>query len=800
LNFFAHPELLYCIPVVLSFLVFFYFRGKKLADFKLNQLVSSKFKNQSIPSFSKFRRIQKFCIFTLGTALILIGLAGPQWGHIKRSISPRGIDILIAVDLSKSMLARDIEPNRLERVKLSLSNLLYRVKGDRLGLIAFSGSSFLQCPLTLDHQAFSKSLDDLEVGLIPRSGTNLAQPIQEAVHSFSKEDTDKFLILISDGEDLEGEGLKQAKLAAKQGVKIFTIGIGSPEGAFIPTDAIGQPPQNFLTDRQGQKVITKFDRTTLEGIAKATNGQFLPIGPTGEGIDHVFTELQTFGQKKLREEFSTSLPINRYQIFILLGLVFLISESLTSDTKRKKAIKATSFILMMFCMGGCWKPENIELAEQAMENGDYLKAAESYSKQIEMVQEDEEIGLLSLNTGLAYLRGNNIDMAEKFLEKALEKSINSPSLQSKVLNALGNIYYSKTNSFLDRQDVNQARKAWEKSRSFYSDAISVDQHSMAEENLRLLEEQIEKRIDALVCKIQGIVWRDINGNGKPDENEPRLNSVVFWDRDSNGEHNESLEPFVNTDQDGQFAFEWISGNYPISLPVGSSLKEQNQSKDSVLLAVLPIPPPPLNVNNVKNHLINLNAPGTYTLLMPWRAAPLLKGKVWSDTNGNGRMDSLESGTNTATIFIDTNGNFIADENETSFKPNEEGIFSQPVPPGQYSVSISPDNPDANITCPIEKNKAYLTWVDFEQNSAALNFGLQQDSNSSNSSQSDESQQSDQSKSQNSENSEDNAHNQLQNSDEVNALYERLLQETESKSEPLQFGQAPPSDSASGRDY
>ena len=164
------------------------------------------------------------------------------------------------------------------------------------------------------------------------------------------------------------------------------------------------------------------------------------------------------------------------------------------------------------------------------------------------------------------------------------------------------------------------------------------------------------------------------------------------------------------------------------------------------------------------------------------------------------MDSLESGTNTATIFIDTNGNLIADENETSFKPNEEGIFSQPVPPGQYSVSISPDNPDANITCPIEDNKAYLTWVNFEQNSAPLNFGLQQESNSSNSSQSDESQLSDQSKSKNSENSENNAHNQLQNSDEVNALYERLLQETESKSEPLQFGQAPPSDSTSGRDY
>ena len=141
--------------------------------------------------------------------------------------------------------------------------------------------------------------------------------------------------------------------------------------------------------------------------------------------------------------------------------------------------------------------------------------------------------------------------------------------------------------------------------------------------------------------------------------------------------------------------------------------------------------------------------------MPWRAAPLLKGKVWNDTNGNGKMDSAESGTNAATIFIDTNGNFKADENETSFKPNEEGIFTQPVPPGQYSISISPDSPDANITYPIEDNKAYLTWVDFEQNSAALNFGLQLESNSSNSSESNDSQKGEQSEGEQSENSQNN---------------------------------------------
>ena len=140
------------------------------------------------------------------------------------------------------MLARDVRPNRLERVKLGITNLLDRVSGDRLGLIAFSGTAFLHCPLTLDHQAFAKTLNDLEIGTIKTPGTNLAGPIEEASRSFSKNDRDKFLILLSDGEDLEGEGLKRAKEAKDQGIRIYTIGIGSPEGARIPMDPLGQPP------------------------------------------------------------------------------------------------------------------------------------------------------------------------------------------------------------------------------------------------------------------------------------------------------------------------------------------------------------------------------------------------------------------------------------------------------------------------------------------------------------------------------------------------------------------------------
>ena len=162
-----------------------------------------------------------------------------------------------------------------------MTNLMEKVRGDRLGLIAFSGSAFLQCPLTLDHQAFVKTLEDLTIGLIKNPGTNLSKPIDEASRSFSQDDSDRFLILLSDGEDLEGEGLKRAKQAAKEGIRIFTIGIGSKEGDRIPLDPIGQPAQNFLTNPQGETIVSKKDENSLRAIAEATGGVYFPLGSHG---------------------------------------------------------------------------------------------------------------------------------------------------------------------------------------------------------------------------------------------------------------------------------------------------------------------------------------------------------------------------------------------------------------------------------------------------------------------------------------------------------------------------------------
>ena len=362
---------------------------------------------------------------------------------------------------------------------------------------------------------------------------------------------------------------------------------------------------------------------------------------------------------------------------------------------------------------------------------------------------------------------------------------------------MGNLFYAKANSFLDQQNVTEARKSWEKARKFYSAASQIDANPLAEKNLDSLNDQIQNRIESLVSKIQGLVWRDINGNGKREENEPLLKAKIFWDKNDDGEHNESLEPAILGNEMGQFAFEWISGIYPTSLKLASIIPDQNESLPTILLPLFPSPPPPFEASRTRNHLVEIDKPGSLFIPMPWRAAPSLKGIVWNDSNTDGKVDDNESGSTAATLFIDKNGNFQLDDNETSFKPSDDGKFSQIVPPGQYSLCIKPDNPEANVTYPIEEHKAYLTWVDFEQSSKPMFFGIQDRSEGNSSS---ESSPQNNPNPERIEEDEENKEAKTPSTEEVNALYERLLQETESKSEPLENDIPNSNPVQAGRDY
>lgn len=770
-------------------------------------MIAAKLLPSLVPSSSQALQRAKMTLLLIAVSLLFIAIARPQWGMEKKKSQPTGIDILIALDVSKSMLARDVRPNRLERVKLAMTNLLDQVQGDRLGLIAFAGTAFLQCPLTLDHQAFSKTLNDLEVGIIKTHGTDLAGPIEEASRSFSKNDRDRFLILLSDGEDLEGEGLKRAKEAKEEGIRVFTIGIGSPNGSKIAMDPIGQPARNFLKDPQGKIVISRMDEDSLSDIAEATGGQYYSLGPTGEGLGEVLGLLKEIGQQKKREQLSTELPIDRYQPLAIISLLFLIVEMLTSSGKRHLLRASVPCILLLSCLlAGCFKQDNVKRAEDALEKGDPAAAANFYMAEINATDNQEIDPRLYINAGLAHLEAGSLQQAEESLESALDASIDDPELQSTALNALGNIFYLRANKWLDKKNISRARKSWEQAMKHYEAASLLDGNPKANSNLNLLKKQLTERITTLICQITGKIWRDVNGDGQKQKEEPDLQGFVYWDKDGNGEHNKTVEPMVRSDKTGHFAFEWISDQYPVHIRLGSKLLDTNRSMTELLLPRFLPPPPPENVSLARNHYISIPKPGQLQIPVRYQAAPALRGQVWNDENGNGIHESSEGPATSAMLFLDQNGNLQADDNETTFKPEKDGSFIQIVPPGQYSLCIKTDNPDANITFPQENEKVYLTWVDFESSAENLDFGIhdQTDQQEQQSSSNPEQNQSQEEQQQNSENSEEDQGQEAEAQEplpqEVNALYERLLQEMESKSEPLQQGNRVVNSKANGRDY
>lgn len=808
----ANIEILYLGAVVVMLLWLLFRISEKSKQKKIKKLIAAKHFDKLVPGLSKTRGTIKLVLLLVSFVLLFFALSRPQWGSQQRTAAPRGIDILIAVDVSKSMLARDVKPNRLERVKLGIRNLREKVRSDRLGLIAFSGSSFLQCPLTLDHQAFLKTLDGLHTEIIKTPGTDLALPIEEASKSFAKDDNDRFLIILSDGEDLEGEGLKRAKLAYEEGIKIYTIGVGSAEGSFITTDPPHMPAKNFLKDRSGKMVITKTDPTSLQNIAKATGGKYFDLGPTGEGLAKAFEILQSIGQKRKKEQLSTDLPIERFQPFILIALLFLVLENL-SPNARKYVRKLACCLIALFVLPCCIKQDNIQRAEEEVKKGNYSRAAEFYALEINATYADfngtessyDQTKLeLCLNAGLAYLEAGILEKAETFLDRSLDLA--DQDLVAIAQNALGNVYYKKANECLDRQDVAQAREAWTKALSFYEESYKLNDNNKASSNLNSLKNQIERRINALVSKIRGKIWRDINGDGLIQKSEPGLQGIIFWDKDNNGELNATLEPQIPSTKEGDFAFEWITGNYSpnTTISIASQLTDKNQSDRHFLIPFFPAPPPPFQSLQAKNHQIKLEKPGSYDLPLPYRAAPVIRGNIWNDQNANGLRDKNESGYPSASVFLDRNMNFKLDENETSFKPSQDGKFRFPVSPGKHRVLIQPDNPDANITFPLNANKAYVTEISFESQSDELTFGVLDNSDQQNESES---------SSENQPNPEDQNEKEADKQEEqkndsspteepqkINALYERLLQEMESKSEPLEQASRPARIPNNGRDY
>ena len=339
---FAEPDFLWCLftlPLFALLFVYAYHRRKKLAA----RFVSLSMLPKLSTSVSPWRRLTKILLLLLALAFLFVALARPQWGHKMEHIERRGLDLVLLQDISLSMLAEDIKPNRLVRSRHEIAAFLESLSGDRVGLVAFSGEAQVMVPLTLDYGTVQMMLQELNPGwLMP--GTNLESAIRKGMQLFKNSGgAGKYsvMILMSDGEELEAEAVNAAKEAAELGIRIYTVGIGSREGVPIPVKTKSGEVA-YKKDVQGNIVTTRLEEGTLQEIANVTGGLYFYANPSEFQLQKVLTEIASLEKKEQATDRLENYQ-DRYQIVLGLAALLFLVEALVSERGRRRRQLAGRF-------------------------------------------------------------------------------------------------------------------------------------------------------------------------------------------------------------------------------------------------------------------------------------------------------------------------------------------------------------------------------------------------------------------------------------------------------------------------
>ena len=322
-------------PVALALLLRYAARAREK---QLAQVASPHILADLTRSHSPARRSAKHFLLLLSVFLFGLALARPQWGELEHRNRWLGEDVIFVLDCSRSMLATDIQPNRLERAKFAILDFVRRYGTGRVGLVAFAGAAFLQCPLTFDYDAFDEALREIDDRTIPVGGSDIGRGLQEALHAMEKKSSRKRIVLITDGEDLEKSGVKEAEALAKAGAVVYTIGVGTAAGGELRTmTATGQ--FDLVRDDKGQVVRSRLDEETLTAIAKATGGTYQPLGRVGEGLAKVREAIEVVDASGFAR--TQAQGVERFHIPLAIGLICLVAESLLGTRRRKATMSST---------------------------------------------------------------------------------------------------------------------------------------------------------------------------------------------------------------------------------------------------------------------------------------------------------------------------------------------------------------------------------------------------------------------------------------------------------------------------
>ncbi len=335
---FAHIEylyLLFILPVLAVLFIAVYYQQRK----KLSSFAGEKLHKVLFPLRSGFKLWSKFIIYIVAVGLLIMGIANPQIGSKVEEVKNVGIDVFILLDVSLSMQAEDIKPSRLEKAKFEISRLIKKLRGDRIGLIVFSGNAYVQIPLTTDYSAADLFLSAVDVSSVPQPGTDIGKAMELAMQSFKLDsETKKAIIVITDGEDHEGNLDVPIKNAVDNGIQVFTIGFGSTSGVPIPVYNASGVRTGYKKDRQGEVVLTKLGETMLMDIADKGNGEYYHATNTSDELNKIYNDLSSIEETEFGATRVTEYE-DRFYWFIVPALVLLLLDVLISLNKSRFIMK-----------------------------------------------------------------------------------------------------------------------------------------------------------------------------------------------------------------------------------------------------------------------------------------------------------------------------------------------------------------------------------------------------------------------------------------------------------------------------
>ncbi len=455
-----------------------------------------------LPGHSPKRKRFKNFVRVLAIALAIAAVARPQWGFKWEEVRQRGLSIIVALDTSKSMLAQDIKPNRLQQAKWGVRDLLKELRGDRIGLVAFSGNAFLQCPATIDYAAFMMMLDDVYAGIVPVGGTDLFQALETSIESFEKSEetqADKVIILISDGEGHTGDPLALLPTLKAEGIRVFTIGVGTKEGELIQTS------DGFVKDKTGNVVKSSLNEDMLERIAFETGGFYVRSAPGDFGLERVYQQGIAELQREERESRMSKTWTERFQWLLGAALLLLLIEATvrpvrfnrerTQGTQNKKrgnslrSLRSFAVPLLLLLPALSFAEETPRSAMRkglkAYRRGDYTNAVEQLEK---TALEFPAIG--NYNLGNAQYRMSDYEAAANTYNEALRTT--DLELQAKAYFNRGNALLARTTALSGPGQIGvaielafQAMDMFEKSILLAPEDLEAKQNFERAQQLRL---------------------------------------------------------------------------------------------------------------------------------------------------------------------------------------------------------------------------------------------------------------------------------------------------------------------------